>query len=369
MNVSSEASASLAGVEPAASTFDTGLAPQHWRRVPEPEESERWIEHAIGGRVYRFAQPLTFTPYAATQPCSARCRFCSENLRDGGTAPSLLRPGPRYFDQLQQALAQLHPVPLSYSLSGLETTDDPDWCLRLLDTLTQAERAGLRVDERVLYSNGAGLAGGQGDALLDALVAFGLSWIELSRHHPDAARNQALMRFRPGEDVADASAFAALTQKLVSRLPLRLVCLLQRGGVDDAEGVADYLHWARTLGADTVIFREFSRLDPRYRDNATRRYIDAERVDMATLLDACKRTPWWSSLTAESLTLGYYFDNLRLSDTDGMQVVFEASDYARMHARHASGAVYKLVFFPDGRLCAGWNPDEHVLWEAGDGQP
>src|SRR5690606_15518097 len=120
----------------------------------------------------------------------------------------------------------------------------------------------------------------------------------------------ALMRFRPGETVADAIAFGALAQKLVARLPLRLVCLLQRGGVDDADGVADYLRWARTLGADTVIFREFSRLDPRYRDNATRRYIDAERVDITAVLDACRRTPWWSSLTVETITRGYYFDNL-----------------------------------------------------------
>jgi hypothetical protein len=34
-----------------------------------------------------------------------------------------------------------------------------------------------------------------------------------------------------------------------------------------------------------------------------------------------------------------------------------------MHARHASGRIYKLVFHANGRLCGGWNPEQHVLLE------
>ena len=86
-----------------------------------------------------------------------------------------------------------------------------------------------------------------GDALLDAFARFDLSWVELSRHHPDAERNQAIMRFRPGEPIADDAAFVAVTRRLRDRVPLRLVCLVQRGGIDDAEGVAAYLRWACLL--------------------------------------------------------------------------------------------------------------------------
>ena len=101
-----------------------------------------------------------------------------------------MRPAADYCDGLARALELLRDLPLSWSLSGLENTDDADWLLRLLDVLAAAERAGQPVEQRVLYSNGAGLAGARGGELRQALLDFGLSRIELSRHHFDAARNQ-----------------------------------------------------------------------------------------------------------------------------------------------------------------------------------
>lgn len=346
--------------------------PQLARRAPGERDAARWREQRIGARRYRIAQPVTFTPYAATRPCSARCLFCSENLRPTGTGTmaQTLRPGPDYFLGLRAALAQLRGLPLSWSLSGLESSDDEAWFLRLLDTLGAAERDGATVEERVLYSNGAGFARGRGEELIAALQAFGLSWLELSRHHHDAARNQRIMRFRDGEAIADGARFEAVARRLAAALPLRQVCILQRGGIDDADGVAAYLDWARACGAGTVIFREFSRLDAGYRDNATRRYIDAERVPIERVLAECMDAPWWARLQPRRITEGYYFWNLRLHDPrDGLEVVFESSDYAAMHRRHASGDVYKLVYHGNGRLCAGWQPDRDILWEAPHGQP
>lgn len=339
--------------------------PQLARRAPGEHDAARWREHRIGERRYRVAQPVTFTPYAAARPCSARCLFCSENLRrhDGGAMAQTLRPGPDHFQRLGAALAQLRGLPLSWSLSGLESSDDEDWFLRLLATLSAAERDGVQVEERVLYSNGAGFARGRGEELIAALRTFGLSWLELSRHHFDAARNQPIMRFRDGEPIAGGAAFERVARRLSAALPLRQVCIVQRGGIDDADGVRAYLDWARACGAGTVIFREFSRLGPGYRDNATARYVDAGRVPIEQVLSACMDAPWWPQLTPLRITEGYYFWNLRLREPrSGLEVVFEASDYAAMHRRHASGDIYKLVFHGNGRLCAGWQPDRDVLW-------
>jgi hypothetical protein len=350
-------------------------------RLPPEEDGARWIAHRIGERTYRVAQPITFTPYASARPCSARCRFCSENLRtvDGGVEASLLRPQADYFDALRSALRQLHGLPLSYSLSGLETTDDPEWCLRMLRMLDEAARDGVSVDERVLYSNGAGFARAGGERLIDALVNFGLSWLELSRHHHDEARNRAIMRFRPEESIDANPTFETVARSLAARLPLRMVCIVQRGGVETSRDVADYLRWAETIGARTVIFREFSRLDARYRDNATRRYIDSARVPIEALVepfikpfieddihDTAHSQADAPEFTPVGLTEGYYFWNLRLRHRSGIEAVFESSDYAAMHRRHASGTLYKLVFHGNGRLCAGWSPDRDVLWSAGD---
>jgi hypothetical protein len=338
------------------------------RRAPPLDDPSRWRAHRIGERTYRVAQPITFTPYAAATPCSARCRFCSENLRsiEGGTAASLLRPQTDYFDALRGALQQLHGLPLSYSLSGLETTDDHAWCIALLQTLDAAARSGVPVAERVLYSNGAGFAHAGGDALIDALVDFDLSWLELSRHHHDEARNRAIMRFRAHEAIDANPMFEVVAQRLSARLRLRFVCIVQQGGVADADDVDAYLRWAAALGAGIVIFREFSRLGEGYRDNGTRRYLEATRVSIETLIESCMRSPMWSQLTPLGLTEGYYFWNLRMRHSSGIEIVFESSDYTAMQERHASGDLYKLVFHANGRLCAGWSPDRDVLWNATD---
>lgn len=337
-------------------------------RLPEADDPSRWHALALDGRALRLVRPITFTPYASARPCSARCAFCSENLRTerGGVPAARLRPDAGYFAGLKRALAALRGVPLSWSLSGLENTDDPDWLLALLDTLQAAEQGeaseGVRVEERVLYSNGAGFAQARGPALREALQRFGLSWIELSRHHADSTANQALMRFRPGEPIAGQAAFERTLGELADAFPVRLVCLLQQGGVRTPADVAAYLAWARQQGAGTVIFREFSQLDAGYRDNATARHLQVARVPMAPLLQACLAdAPTCAGWQIESLTEGYYFWNLRLRTREGLQVVFERSDYAAMHRRHASGDIYKLVYFANGQLCSGWEPGHEVL--------
>jgi hypothetical protein len=334
------------------------------RRAPPRHESGRWHTHTIGGAERRFAQPITFTPYASVRPCSARCSFCSENLRktEGGTPASRLRPATDYFDGLSHALRALRGVPLSWSLSGLETSDDADWMLRLLATLTASESDGPAIEDRVLYTNGAGFAAPQGEVLRHALQGFGLSWLELSRHHHDGAINQSIMRFRPEVAIGDQVVFEHTARHLADAVPLRLVCILQRGGVAQPQEVAAYLAWAQRCGAGTVVFREFSRLDDGYRDNATARYLRAERVSMDALLTACLDDPEVSrGWTLESLTEGYYFWNLRLCTASGLNVVFESADYGAMHERHATGDIYKLVYFADGQLCAGWEPGHDVL--------
>lgn len=339
------------------------------RRAPRQADERRWHLAEVGGRPYRFAQPLTLTPYAAARPCSARCRFCSETLRPthGGTMSARLRPADNYFDTLRRALAVVRGIPMSWSLSGLEASDDETWLLQLLDTLQAEERDGAVIQQRVLYSNGAGFARSRGDELLAALERFGLSWIELSRHHPDPWRNQAIMRFRAGEPIADGDVFANAARAMAARVPVKLVCIVQRAGVDSAAGVMAYLRWAEGLGASAVIVRELSRLDDSYRDTASRRYIDSGRVSIEEILADCMATPWWRELSPQYLTEGYYFWNVVLRTPSGMDVTFEVSDYAAMHRRHDSGDIYKLVVHTNGHLCAGWEPDRDILWSPGNG--
>jgi hypothetical protein len=262
------------------------------RRAPPLHEAARWHTHTIGGAERRFAQPITFTPYASVRPCSARCSFCSENLRktEGGTPASRLRPATDYFEGLARALRALRGVPLSWSLSGLETSDDADWMLRLLHAHCERKRRPGHRRPRALHQR-CRLRRTAGPGAAARAAGFGLSWLELSRHHHDGAINQSIMRFRPEVAIGDQVVFERTARHLADAVPLRLVCILQRGGVAQPQDVAAYLAWARECGAGTVVFREFSRLDDGYRDNATARYLRAERVSMDALLTACLDDP------------------------------------------------------------------------------
>lgn len=332
-------------------------------RAPDHADPARWHRQRIGGRDHVLAQPVTFTPYAAARPCSARCRFCSENLRSRHSAmpAALQRPGRDYFEQLARALAQLTGLPLSYSLSGLETTDDPDFMCALLDELDR-HAARSPVEQRVLYTNGAGLAGTAQARLIARLSRFELDWIELSRHHHDAERNQAIMRFREGSPQRDAAGFDAMLGKLTRDFTVKLVCIAQCGGIDSAEALRDYLEWASARDVRSVILRELSKLDPSYVVNGTARHIESTRVGAATLSrDSLQLLG--DRFVPHSVTAGYYFWNV-IGRYRNLELIFEASDYAVMHALHDSDRVYKLVFHANGALCAGWDPDRHVLFDA-----
>lgn len=349
----------MSAIERFGRTFENVLL-----REPPAADSSRWISHSIEGVSHRFAQPLTLTPYAAVRACSARCHFCSETLRDKqltGRMAAALRPGPHYFAHLRTVLALLDGLSLSYSLSGLECTDDPDWLLELLVTL-QNPAIGPNVEDSVMYSNGAGLVEHAG-LLLPALASFGLSAIEWSRHHDVPETNQRIMRFRAGQGVARQDAFEKAVEQVNSGIPVKLVCVVQRGGIATPDDVLRYIDWAHGLGVSTVIFREFSELPASYRDNAARRYINSARVSIEELLEACMANRHFrEGHQPLALTSGYYFWNVRWLTANQQEVIFEKSNYATMLAHESSGLVYKLVFHANGHLCAGWQPDHHVLW-------
>ncbi len=323
------------------------------------------VEHLLGGRAVSFSPHVTFTPFASARACSARCVFCSETLvaRGSRTLAASLRPTRAYGALLRRALAALRGVRFGVSISGLEATDDVDWLEDTLDALG-AHEAESTVAEKVLYSNGAGLAAEtQGGRLVPRLERYGLTRIEISRHHPDAARNQTIMRFRRDEPIARGDVFERALRVLAETLPTRLVCIVQRGGVDDFESAERYVAWAEANGVHDIVFREASRVPGTYVNNRTLRVIDQTRVAIDSLL-ACvwpRGAPPRAGFDLIEAMDGYYYYNIRFRWRGRTTVTFEASDYEDMKRSHASVVVHKMVFFANGRLCADWDPDQRIL--------
>jgi hypothetical protein len=330
--------------------------------LPTPE---RLRHYRIGDRVWQVAEPITFTPFASAKPCSARCTFCSETLvhREARVLSASLRPQPGYETGLRRTLRELRGLPLSISLSGLEATDDARWLSGVLTALLEHEENGGLVEEKVLYTNAAGLARETtGHILLPQLRAHNLTRAEVSRHHYEQEVNDAIMRFRPGQPIREREVFERTVRDLQVHVPVRLVCVLQASGVATAKEVFAYLAWAESLGVRDVVFRELSRLGDDYQANQPFRIIERERVVMEALLEQLLESgSFREQLVPCAMTAGYYFWNLRLRDRGGMDVTFETSDYHEMKQRHGSGIVYKLIYHANGNLCGDWDPEREVL--------
>ncbi len=327
------------------------------------------VEHILGGVSRWFAQPITFTPYAAPTACPARCVFCSETLVERGSRRSAAaeRPGPDYSVGLRRSLQALRGLSMGLSLSGLEATSDPEWLCGVLAVLTEHEALGNRFQGKVLYSNGFGFAIA-GTQLVGALGAFGLDRLELSRHAVDDVANGALMRFRRGVAVAERRTFEEVVERVREDFHVRLVCVPQRGGVDGEESLVAYLQWARELGVREVVFRELAHPGERYVSGPTWRYQAAARVPVGALAERLLGASGRSFRQVDE-HVGYYYRTAVLEAEDGRRVTFESSSYAAMHARHQSGVVHKLVHHTGGNLCGGWNPDRHVLLRGAEPLP
>lgn len=311
---------------------------------------EQQQEHSLFGQDRVFSDPLTFTPFAAARPCSARCHFCSETLRHRGQKrlAASLRPTAGYHDRLTAVLAELKGLRLGLSLSGLEATDDPVWLFSALDVLD-----GFDFTDRVLYSNTNGLE----PYVVDRLFTSELDRIEVSRHHFNESLNDAIMRFREGEPARDSSTFERRVRQATARVEVRLVCVVQRSGICTPESAQRYVDWARNLGVRHVVFRELSRLHDEYESSGSTRYIAKNRVPIEAILPPLGGQ---AGFEPEHITSGYYFWNLT-GICNGVRVTFETSDYKVMKAQHESNVIHKLVLHANGSLNADWDPDKAIL--------
>lgn len=331
------------------------IRPQHLQQIE------------ILGKHYDVQRPITFTPYASSKVCSARCWFCSENLRfEAFDVSSTLRIPAQYHQGLAFALDQLYTLPMGLSLSGLEFSDDVSWTLNTIDVLDAWQHRGGIWQNKACYSNLAGFADLLAQQrLIHALSMIGIDRFEVSRHHFDENINQNIMRFRPKQSIQSLGVFSRTLSTLVHHFPMTLVCIIQKQGIETLDDIQQYIAWAKDLGIKRIIFRELSDLDDdRYQQNRTARDIKQRRINLelhiAQLL--AKPPPAWALMQVES---GYYYWNCvwRLHDID---IIFERSDYAHMQHAHDSEIIHKLVFHANGHLCADWTPDRHILIQAYD---
>ncbi len=328
-----------------------------WRTF-EPRPA---VERALLGRLWKLRPGLTFTPYANPTPCNAHCAFCSEELLrlDASrlSARTVITDFDRYFSALDRAWVDLAGLDMGLSLSGLEATSEPEWLLRLLALL---DRHPALFAERVLYTNGTGLA--TDERLIPALVRARFDRAEISRAHFDSKINHRIMRFDLAQPVRQRSVFEGTVRRAIREgLPVKLVCILNAQGVATLADVERYVDECAALGVEHVVFRELSALGDLYHDSNERRWIERNRVSARALMDEiyrderAERAPR-DGWTLEGVTAGYYYYNERYR-RGRVNVTLEGSSYVAHHDAVVSGVLQKLVFHSTLELCGDWVPD------------
>lgn len=208
--------------------------------------------HLQGSALRRYAdtRPRSVSLLPVASACQARCSFCFSSASISSDQAPARVPWDAVTHWLERARAA--GAERAVITGGGEPTLIPfEQQLRLVSACSAA------FPKVVLITNAHTLAkGGHADRAerLAALSGAGLSVLAVSRHHQDDAVNERLMTLR-----TPVSAVIDTWRTERDRRPglrMRLICVLQHGGVADADGVADYLSWAAALGVEEVCFKE-----------------------------------------------------------------------------------------------------------------
>ena len=301
---------------------------------------------------YLCKRNLSFTPYIYNE-CSAACQFCSEHLIRNKKAMVCGEVNEGYFKKLREILNDLNELEIFLSLSGKEPTESLDFVEGILKCVKDFELSGGRITEKVMYSNLSGLVENM-ERMKELVEKYHMDRIECSRHHYDEEKNQSIVRFK-NSSMKQNVVFEDVVKELLNFIDIKMVCVIQKGGIEEINQIKKYLDWAKSMGISQVVFRELALFDDGVEQNVTSDYIVNHRVEIKTVLDNLDE-----DFAIGTITKGYYYMSFEY-DYKGMKVWFEMSDYEEMLKKHKSDKVYKLIYYPNGKLCLDWNMNGEIF--------
>lgn len=216
------------------------------------------VEEAMGKSLRLHAS--SFSPYARIKPrsvsflpvargCQASCPFCFSEASVSADQP---RGRPHEQSILEWVtLAKRRGAERAVVTGGGEPTLMPHEGLLNLIKICSS-----KLSKVVLITNGVQLASASRSQRLRHLGELhdaGLSVLAVSRHHSDEAVNSRLMRYATQTPVL-LEAFSK--QESLPALKPRLVCVLQRGGVESVSDIDEYVAWASSFGVQEICFKE-----------------------------------------------------------------------------------------------------------------
>ncbi len=296
---------------------------------------------------------ISFTPYIFND-CSARCRFCSENISREGNIAIAKKYNENYFRKLSEVLHLLEDTKLFLSLSGMEPFESPDLLESILTVFDEHVQRGGHLEKKVIYSNLSAMCI-YPDRIIDLISRFGVDRIETSRHHYDEETNQRIMRFKKGQGIRYNKNYVDAVRLLKKSVDVKMVCVLQKTGVNSLSEIEKYIEWCNGIGISSIVFREFSIIGDHFDENATSNYIHDNRVDILSILQELPDV-----FKIQEIIKGYYYYSFSYQYNNEMQITFEVSNYEEMIKKHSGDIINKLIYYPNGELCMDWNMQQCI---------
>ena len=318
----------------------------------------RTIDFTLWGRPVTAYGNANLSIYSG-QACNAKCPFCVEELRPASRGKSLacqkeVETDDRlYFEALEEVLRALKPLNPSVSITGGEPSLDP----RLPRVLRILEAHRMR--KRTITTNGSGLLDvREGKPVVDWLTSTGVRHLNLSRAHPDPARNGRVMGLDRNLALDDLGRVVRRASAGGTRV--RLSCVLLKGEADCLDRIVEYLGFAEGLGVDNVVFRQLMRPGPGTpAKDPVLGFSKTHGVSLDPILEQISSAPRFAFIKQ---VIGYYY-YVEVWKYRGIDVVFEEADLGQieMSRQAMPGIIQELVFHPNARLASTWQPWDGVL--------
>ncbi|HJR69000.1 MAG TPA: radical SAM protein [Gammaproteobacteria bacterium] len=253
--------------------------------------------HASSFAAYADLRPrsLSFLPIA--RGCQAACPFCFSEASvstDQEQGRFEMKGARAWID-----LARRRGAERAVITGGGEPTLLPH--ARLLELVNACNKD---FDKVVLITNGVRFASAPAAAAatqLGELCEAGLSVLAVSRHHHEEAINAKLMNLET--ETPALMQLCAANRDRLSGMRLRLICVLQRGGVESVGDIQNYVGWAASLGVDDVCFKELyvsTSEESVYHSRSTNAWSAKNQVSLSIVADwaghcgfeVVDRLPW-----------------------------------------------------------------------------
>ena len=121
---------------------------------------------------------------------------------------------------------------------------------------------------------------------LNELKEHGLTDLSISRHHYDDAKNEEIMKLHTPIDN-----ILKVNKNAQTELNIRLISVLQKGGVDSKEEIARYLNWAGSFGVEQICFKELyvaTSSESYYHEYSANDFSYENQVSLRLVLEFCE---------------------------------------------------------------------------------